>query len=484
MAELFTKTDYKNSLKCGCYLWMAKKKPELLPPPSASDLSRETEGDKVDAFAKQLYPDGTEITTFNEKGWQEAKKLIQAKTKILFQPTIVAPDGLTCRADILTYATDAKAYEIREVKSSTSVRTEDIEDVAFQRICFEEAGIPVSRTFLIHINGDYVRHGAIDPEQFFVTVDISKEVDEVIDETKAAIAHARKYLEHDEWPDRRVIESCSNPKSCAYLKHYLHGISDHQALTRDLSPNFVIELLKRDIVALESLDKKFVTELGYAPEEKFIDHASIRSELEKLQYPLYFLDYETYSSPIPPFDGTWPWQQIPFQYSLYIQRGRDATLEHKEFIATENKNPIADLAKQLEEDIGDRGSVVVWNATFEATRNKEIGKDYPEYAACMESINARIFDLMVIFRKKLYTQHAFHRSYSIKNILPVLVPELSYKELAIQEGGTASISWPILIDEKTPAPQRDELKKNMLLYCGLDTLAMVRILENLEKEIK
>jgi hypothetical protein len=125
----------------------------------------------------------------------------------------------------------------------------------------------------------------------------------------------------------------------------------------------------------------------------------------------------------------------------------------------------------------------VWNAAFEATRNKEIRKDHPEYAAAMESINARMFDLMVIFRKKLYTQHEFYRSYSIKNILPVLVPELSYKELAIQEGGTASISWPILIDGETPAPQRDELKKNMLLYCGLDTLAMVRILENLQKEI-
>jgi hypothetical protein len=463
---------------------MAKKKSELLPPPSASDLVRKMEGDKVDAFAKQLYPDGMEITTFNEKGWQETKRLIQAKTNTLFQPTIVAANRLTCRSDILTYDARAKAYEIREVKSSTSVRPEDIEDVAFQRICFKEAGIPVSRTFLIHINGDYVRRGAIDPKQFFVTVDISKEVDEVVDETKSAIAHARKYLEYDELPDRRVIESCTNPKSCAYLKHYLHGVSDHQALTRDLSPRFVIELLKRDIVALESLDKKFVTELGYTPEEKFIDHAAIKSELKELQHPLYFLDYETYSSPIPPFDRTRPWQQIPFQYSLHIQRERDATLEHKEFIATESRNPIADFAKQLQEDIGNRGSVVVWNATFEATRNKEIGKDFPEYATRMKSINARMFDLMVIFRKKLYTQHEFHRSYSIKNILPVLVPELSYKELAIQEGGTASISWPILIDEKTPAPQRDELKKNMLLYCGLDTLAMVRILENLEKEVK
>ena len=258
------------------------------------------------------------------------------------------------------------------------------------------------------------------------------------------------------------------------------GMAEVPVAVMDISE---IELLKRDILLLESLDAQFVVGLGYAPEEKFVDHEAIRGELKGLHYPLYFLDYETYSSPIPMFDGTKPWQQVPFQYSLYIRKSKDATLAHKEFIATENKNPIADLAQQLEKDIGDTGSVVVWNATFEATRNKEIAKAYPDYASCMESVNARMFDLMVIFRKKLYTQHKFHRSYSIKNILPVLVPELSYKELAIQEGGTASVSWPILIDEKTPAAEKDELKKNMLLYCDLDTMAMVRILENLEKEI-
>jgi hypothetical protein len=483
MAELFTKTDYKNFLECGCYLWMAKKKDDLLPAPSSADLFREKEGEKVDALAKQLYPCGVEVAEFNDAGWRASKKLIDAKTKVLFQPTVVAESGLSCRADILTYDDTAKAWEIREVKSSTSVRPEDLEDVAFQRICFEEAGIPVLRMFLIHINNAYVKQGAIDPKEFFVTVDVTKEVEEVISETKGAVAAARRHLAHEGWPNARVVESCTNPKSCAYLKHYLQGVKDHQALAKELSPKYVIELLKRDILLLKSLDAQFVAGLGYAPEEKFVDHEAIRGELEGLHYPLYFLDYETYASPIPMFDGTKPWQQVPFQYSLYIRKSKDATLTHKEFIATENKNPIADLAKQLEEDIGDTGSVVVWNAAFEATRNKEIAKTYPAYASCMESVNARMFDLMVIFRKKLYTQHKFYRSYSIKNILPVLVPELSYKELAIQEGGTASVSWPILIDEKTPVAEKTELKKNMLLYCGLDTMAMVRILENLEKEI-
>jgi len=290
-------------------------------------------------------------------------------------------------------------------------------------------------------------------------------------------------LEYAAWPHPRVIESCTNPKSCSYLKYYLRSVKDHQAVAKELSPKYVIELLRRDILLFESLDKKFVGDIGYAPEEKFIDREAIRAELKNLQHPLYFLDYETYSSPIPKFDGTRPWQQIPFQYSLHIRKSPDATLEHKEFLATEDRNPVPDLVAQLEQDIGTQGSVVVWNAPFEATRNKEIAKAHPERATFMESVNARMFDLMVIFRKKLYTQHKFYRSYSIKNILPVLAPELSYKDLAIQEGGTASISWPQLVAGETPAAEKAELKKNMLLYCGLDTLAMVRILENLEREV-
>lgn len=483
MTELFTKTDYKNFLECGCYLWLARKKKDLLPPPSVSELFREKEGEKVDALAKMLFKGGVELKEFNEEGWNATKKLIDEKTGVLFQPTIVAENGLSCRADILTYDAKAKAWEIREVKSSTSVRPEDIQDIAFQRICFEEAGIPVTNTYLIHINNEYVKDGPIDPQLFFKTVDVTEKVNEALVETRQEIKIAREHLTHDVWPHARIIESCTNPKSCAYLKHYTQGIDDHQTLAKSLSVKYVIELLKRDIIFLESLDAKYVNELGYAPEEKYIDHEAIREELKQLEYPLYFLDYETYSSPIPKFDGTKPWQQIPFQYSLHIKKSKGAELEHKEFIATEDKNPILDLASQLEKDIGKDGSIVVWNMAFEATRNKEIVKLYPEFTALAESVNGRMFDLMVIFRKKLYKQHKFYRSYSIKNILPVLVPELSYKDLAIQEGGTASISWPNLIDEKIVPAVKDELKKDMLLYCGLDTLAMVRIFENLENEI-
>jgi CRISPR/Cas system-associated exonuclease Cas4 (RecB family) len=484
MSELFTKTDYKNFLECGCYLWLSKNKKDFLPSPSASELFREKEGERVDVLAKQLFPTGVELATFNEEGWIASKKLIDEKTSVLFQPTIVAKSGLTCRADILTYDSKAKAWEIREVKSSTSVRPEDIQDVAFQLICFKEAGIPVSKMFLIHINNEYVKNGSIDPQKFFVTTDITDKVNEAVEEASNGIAVARGHLKHKAWPDARIIETCTNPKSCNYVKYYLQGVSDIQALADNLSPKYVTELLKRDIILLESLTEKYVNGLGYAPEEKYIDHAAIRGELKQLEYPLYFLDYETCASPIPKYDGTRPWQQIPFQYSLHIKKLKSAELEHKEFIATEDKNPIPDLALQLQKDIGEKGSIVVWNASFEATRNKEIAKSYPEYASVIESVNGRMFDLMVIFRKKLYTQHKFYRSYSIKNILPVLVPELSYKELTIQEGGTASISWPNLIDSKIPLAERAELKKDMLLYCGLDTLAMVRILENLEKEVE
>jgi hypothetical protein len=203
-----------------------------------------------------------------------------------------------------------------------------------------------------------------------------------------------------------------------------------------------------------------------------------------LVYPIYFLDYETFASPLPPFDGTRPWQKIVFQYSLYVKKEPGAKAEQKEFLAEKDENPVPAMVAQLRRDIGTKGTVIVWYAAFEVPRNKEIGEDYPEYAEFMEAVNSRVYDLMVIFKKKLFVDGGFHGSSSIKAVLPIMVPELSYKELAIQEGGTASASWPMLIDPRTSAAERGKLKIDMLLYCGLDTFAMVRILENLEKAVK
>ncbi|MDP3725951.1 MAG: DUF2779 domain-containing protein, partial [bacterium] len=215
------------------------------------------------------------------------------------------------------------------------------------------------------------------------------------------------------------------------------------------------------------------------------DKESIKRELNSFQYPLYYFDYETFNPAVPLFDGLHPYQQMPFQYSLHIQKTPEASVEHKYFLATEKVNSIPDLLAQLQRDLGDKGTILVWYQAFEKGRNEEMAKMYPEYAGFIRSVNdERIYDLMSIFKSSLFRKKEFGKSSSLKVVAPVLVPELPYTELNIQEGGKASESWLELVDGNLSQVEKDDLYDDMLKYCERDTEVMVRILKFLIKITK
>jgi hypothetical protein len=222
---------------------------------------------------------------------------------------------------------------------------------------------------------------------------------------------------------------------------------------------------------------------AYLWDKILTDKGNIRKELAALVYPLYFIDYETFPSAIPMFDGFHPYQQIPFQYSLFVLDEPEAKPKHFEFLHDKATDPSGAFVNAMREQIGEKGSLIVWSKKFECTINKQIAERVPEAAGFIESVNARTYDLMDIFTKQYYVHKDFKGSTSIKKVLPVLVPELSYKDLAIQEGGTAVSSWLKLIGNELSPTEKAKLKKDMLAYCERDTLAMVRILEELQKLI-
>jgi hypothetical protein len=336
------------------------------------------------------------------------------------------------------------------------------------------------------LNREFVRHGEIDPQELFVIEDITKTVLEKLDETNKKIDEALKIARLTEAPDPRLIELCAK-KKCEFIKYYCDGIGGVPKIASQIDPQVLLLLLKRNVIAPSELPAELLQSIGYAPEVPFakIDAPSIRRELAKLEYPLYFFDYETYGTAIPMFDGTRPHQQVPFQYSLHIKESPNAVVEHQEFLATEFKNPVPELLAQLKRDIGPKGSVIVWFESFEKTRNEEMAQMMPEYAEFLRTLNERIFDLYLIFKIKneMYANSEFQESASLKAVVPVLCPELSYKNLAIQEGGTASAGWPILVGDKTPAKEKKELEKKMRDYCARDTEVMVAILDRLREEV-
>jgi len=214
----------------------------------------------------------------------------------------------------------------------------------------------------------------------------------------------------------------------------------------------------------------------YKSGEPLIDKEAIKEFIFDLNYPLYFMDFETFQPAVPLFDNSRPYQQIPFQYSIHYKKSEESELTHFEFIAEPGEDPREKFIKKLLEDTSAKGDIIVYNKAFEITRLKEIAKDFP---ACAEQIGeriSRIKDLMIPFRQKHYYSPEMKGSYSIKAILPALVPELTYDELEIKEGGLASIAFESLWNE-TDMMIIAETREQLLEYCKLDTLAMVKILE-------
>jgi hypothetical protein len=276
-----------------------------------------------------------------------------------------------------------------------------------------------------------------------------------------------------------------------FKEYCLQGIPPKSiySIIGKLSEKTINKLLDDGILEIENIPEEYITERfskhfhAIKYDVVSIDKEEIKNELNQIKYPIYFLDYETYALPIPIFDGYKPYQNIVFQYSLHIQKSADSKLEHHAYLAKSLTDPTRELAESLKKLIGKDGTTMAWNMGFEKNCNKGMGERAKEYAEFFKDINERMYDLMAVFKKGFYIHKDFLGSASLKKVLPVLVPSLSYGELNIHEGMTASNSWYEMVSEKTAEKRRKEIYDDLLKYCRLDTLAMVEILKELKKII-
>ena len=245
------------------------------------------------------------------------------------------------------------------------------------------------------------------------------------------------------------------------------------------------ELYSDGIIRLEDVPEDFPLNKNnklqlevYKSNKPLIDKKAIKAFVSDLNYPLYFMDFETFQPAVPLFNNSKPYQQIPFQYAAFLKQDKKSEAEHFEFLAEPGEDPRKKFIENLLKVTRGKGDVLVYNKTFEITRLNEIARDLPEYADEIEKLILRIKDLMVPFQKKYYYAPEMKGSYSIKAVLPALVPELSYDELEINEGGMASIAYESLQTE-TDLMFIAEIKQQLLEYCKLDTFGMVKILEKL-----
>lgn len=495
MAITISKTDYLVWRDCAKNAWIKKHKPEIY---YASELSAFERliidtGNEVDNEARGLFPGGVTVDGRDEQAEEDTQKFLGQKIRNIFQP-VFRNESFLAACDILQYDEETDTYAIYEVKASNELdKNVHFYDLAFQVNLLRMCGLKVTGAHLVHLNREYIRKGEIEITKLFSIDDVTAEIEALCPEVLGEMEQAYTYLSKEEEPKGNCLckETRGRSKHCTTFKHSnpeVPAYSVHDIARIGLSKAKLKELIDGNVLHIKDVPDEMKLTEGqrnqvdtYKYDKVMIDREGIRGELDALQFPLYFLDYETFPAAIPRFDGYFPYQQIPFQYSLHILHKDGGELEHREFLYMGTEDPAQYLVKQLQEDIGPTGSVIVWNKVFERGRNEEMGKLIPEARAFMDSMNSRLYDLMDVFKKQYYVHKDFKGSTSIKKVLPVLAPELSYKTLGIQEGATATESWNKVVTGKAGPEEAERIRADLLKYCGLDSYAMYAIYKALRE---
>ena len=419
-------------------------------------------------------------------------------------------EGGYCAVDILRKT--AGGWAIYEVKSTSFPEFDGQEtklekyapDIAYQKWVLTQCGINVTDTYLVCLNSDYVRQGKLDIQKLFVVIDMKELVEYEYLKVPARVSQALKVLQREDEPDIDLSEHCMKPYGCAFLDYckHQHGVPDDEPAVFDLyRMNFSKKLehyhagrillgriLFEDVRDEELSDKQQMQVECTLNQTEQIDREGIHEFLNNLSYPLYFLDFETLQQTIPLYDGTKPYQQITFQYSLHIKRSADAPYEHLEFLApNDGRDPRRSLAEQLCKDIPMNVCTLAYNKGFECGRIKELAGIYPDLAVHLLNIRDHIQDLLTPFQSGYYYVPAMHGSFSIKSVLPALFPDepsLNYHNLdeRCQNGGNAMTLFPKIqfMEPIEAAASREAL----LRYCELDTWAMVKVWEKLKEVVE
>lgn len=481
MAKWLSKSDYQKFLIHPAYLWLQKHDKDKLPGFDEQAQAIMDQGQEVDELARSLFPEGQLVNPDLFAGLDDTSAKMRTGSQVLFQPAVLTQRSLYARADIMTRNPDG-SWKLIEVKSSTKVKPPHITDLAFQKAAFEEAGYAVGDISVIHINNSYVRKGPVEPDKLLMEIDVTERVAKLQQQTSKNIDSALKVVAQKECPDDSPLQ-CVNYYAWRSIYRYLHPEMPANSIYNlaRLTPDQLKELARLGVTELEKIPATLVLRPQQISQltalkagKPIVRLLKIAHELNKLKFPLYFFDYETYMGAVPPYDRMRPYQQIPFQYSLHVLEA-SGELGHKEFLYEGNENPMPPLLEQLVADIGPEGTVVAWNKSFEMGVNRQLAQWYPQHKTALQALNKRIYDLMEIFARGYYADHRFMGSASIKKVLPVLVPELNYADLEIGEGGTASTRWGQAWKGGLAAEERQQLFEHLRVYCAQDTLAMVKI---------
>ncbi len=488
-AHKISKSQYLKGLQCTKSLWLYRHRKDLAPEITPDKQALFDTGSAIGELAKQYFSKGVEVTNdyWDVQGAVEAtKSYIKRGEASIFEATALHPiDGGYSRIDILKHVEGSDEWDLIEVKGSTSVKDYHYDDMAFQYHVFHAAGYKIRSCQMMLLDNTYIRNGEIDPKAIFKFEDITPHVLTKQAETEAVSGQLGYVLERKEEPKVSIGARCFTPFECDYRHYCWAHVPDYSVYDVFQKPK-AEEIAKLYGLSLEKLPRdiwpsgnKALDLESYLNGQELVDAENIRAFLSQLQYPLYFLDYETLMPAIPLFDGTRPFQQIPFQYSVHIQQAPSSPLSHKEFLHQDQSDPRKAFVEKLVQDCGEEGTIIVYNQAFEIARNNELAADFPEYAESIKAINDRVIDLLVPFRNRWLYHPDQKGSASIKAVLPAFT-DLSYDDLEISHGGEAMRQYGAFRSGSLDASFLAALWQDLSVYCEQDTYAMYELLKILK----
>jgi len=481
-----SKSRYIDYKQCPKKLWLNTYMRDLA---DEMDQSIFTMGTKVGELARDLFLGGV-LVEYDEddknninRMIQETKELVEKGTEIIYEAAFSGGETLAI-CDIMVK--DGDSYDVYEVKASTSVKEVHVQDLSFQYHVLESSGINIGNIYLVYINRLYTRHGDLDMFELFQAEDLTDVVKGNERLVRTDLKTTSEILRMKEEPVKDIGMHCDDPYTCQFKGHCFSHIPENSVFDLSgLHKHKKFDMYHDGIVSFRDIrdsdirlsDKAMMQIDSELDDIEVFDKEAIKEFLNSLWFPLYFLDFETITPAVPLFESTRPYQQVATQYSLHYIEYENGPLHHKEFLAEVGTDPRRLMAKKLAEAIPEDACVLAYNMSFEKGVIKELAKQNPDLSMKLMAIHNNVRDLMNPFKYKHVYLKEMKGSYSIKAVLPALFPndpELSYYNLeGVHNGQEAQGAYAAMEDMTTE--EQLKVRKQLLEYCKLDTLAMVRI---------
>jgi Domain of unknown function(DUF2779) len=472
-----SKSKFLSGLQCHKRLYLEIHAPELATEPDEQTQAILDNGTELGELARRLFPNGV-LVDFGRTGLEKALTLTD---ELILDPTVPAIfeatfkfDNVLVRVDILERLS-LEEWRLIEVKASTKVKAVHLEDLAIQTYVLRGCNLRLSGVRLMHLNRGYIYPGGpIDLHQLFVQQDLTEDMTDRLPAVPTRLADMKHMLVHWAPPEIKPGNQCHDPYACEFWEHCTQQKPERWIFHLSGPKSTFKKLIEQGIETIDDIPEDFPLSVV---QQRMKDNTEwigplLKASMQSLRYPVHHLDFETFMPAVPRYPGTRAYQALPFQWSNHIEF-EDGSLRHEQYLCTEQRDPREEFAMALLQSVGRAGSICVYS-DYEKLLLMDLADALPRLRREIYAVISRLWDLLGVIQRHYYHPD-FKGSFSLKSVLPALVPSLDYGDLEIRDGALASLLYHRMVSGSAADTEKDRLITALLEYCKRDTLGMLEV---------